>query len=152
MALGGVWAVLLVGVASFHGVQAAKLARESYTEGLGYSGSSWRTSNLLAYVRRLPSDTPVISNAFDAIYVLTRRAAYPFPRSGRESAIPTGMTQAQEWQRTADVVRDRGALVAAFHEATRKGQVTIREIGLRISLCRIDSFPEGSIYGPCESR
>ena len=150
LALQGVWAALLIAVLSYHGAQAVKWVRESMSEGFGYTNASWSSSRLVAYLSKLPDGTPLVSNAFDALFVIAHREVYPFPRSGRESAMPTGLTLAEEWDRTVDVLRDHAGVVAVFNTPTRKGQVTMKELGQRLPLCVVDAFTEGTVYRVCE--
>jgi hypothetical protein len=148
VAQSGLAAVFLF-VVSLHGVQLMKWARESYSEGMGYANASWHSSRMLEYVRSLPKETPVLSNAFDAILALTGRQVYPFPRSIEEGAIPTGLTSEEEWARTKALLEIDETIVAAFHRSTRKGQVRVREILREVPLCAYEEYEEGTIYGSC---
>jgi hypothetical protein len=105
---------------------------------------------MLAYLRRLPSEQAVLSNAFDAIYVLTGRETYPFPRRSGDAAIPTGLTAAEEWRQTTGLMEEEGALLAAFRMATRRGHVDVSEIAEATTLCVIRAFEEGEIFAGCE--
>jgi hypothetical protein len=145
-----VWAGAFVAIVSLHAVEAAKWARESYSEGLGYANVSWHHSGILEYIRGVPDETPIVSNAFDAIYVLTGRETYPFPRGSGEAAIPTGLTRAEEWRQTIDLMEEGGALLADFRDATRRGQVGAAEIADETSICPIRIYPEGEMYSGCE--
>lgn len=144
------WAAVFIAIVSFHTVQAAKWARESYGEGLGYANASWHSSGIVDYIRALPEDTPILSNAFDAIFVLTGREVFPFPRTG-ESPIPTGLTSQEEWAQTYGLLRDRRTLVAAFRRGTRKGQVDVKQILRVVPLCPVREMPEGVIYALCDA-
>lgn len=45
----------------------------------GYSASAWRESDLVAQVAATDPSLPVYSNGFDALFLLTGRAAHPIP-------------------------------------------------------------------------
>jgi hypothetical protein len=137
LTLRAMWAGAFLVIIAHHAVQAAKWVRESYSEGLGYANVSWHDSEMLAYLRRLPSEQAVLSNAFDAIYVLTGRETYPFPRRSGDAAIPTGLTAAEEWRQTTGLMEEEGALLAAFRMATRRGHVDVSEIAEATTLCVI---------------
>jgi hypothetical protein len=145
-----VWAGAFVAIVSFHAVEAVKWARESYSEGLGYANVSWHQSEMLQFLRGVPEGTAVLSNAFDAIYVLIGRETYPFPRGSGEAAIPTGLTRADEWRQTIDLIQEGDALLAAFRGATRRGQVEAAEIADETPICLIRTFGEGEVYRRCD--
>jgi hypothetical protein len=144
------WGVVFVAVVALHGVQAAKWAQDSYAVGLGYAGADWHSSELLDYVRSLPRDVPLVSNAYDAIYVLAGRETYPVPRREGEGAIPTGLTPQQEWEQTGDLVQRENASLVMFNRSTRKGLVNAAQLDQRLPICRVLSFPEGDIYRGCD--
>jgi hypothetical protein len=48
--------------------------------GLGYSGYVWRRSALMDFVRKLPDDVLIYSNAPDALYLVADRLAKPIPK------------------------------------------------------------------------
>jgi len=70
-------AVMLVGL---HGARAGRLLPQMH-EGrhLGYASRGWRDAGLIAAVKKLPPDVLIYSNAEDAIYFLTGRAALRIP-------------------------------------------------------------------------
>jgi hypothetical protein len=145
-----VWAGAFVSILTLHAVQAWKWARESYSEGLGYANVSWHESEILETLRNIPEGTPVASNSFDAVYVLTGRITYPFPRGVGEAAVPTGLTRSEEWRQTLDLLEEDGGLLAAFHLPTRRGLVEVDEIGDQTLICPLWKFEEGEIYRRCE--
>jgi hypothetical protein len=55
------------------------ILRDHYN-GAGYGSTEWRASRLIEYVRNLPADTIIFSNAPDAIYLLTNRMTKSIPR------------------------------------------------------------------------
>ncbi|NLG27741.1 MAG: hypothetical protein GX557_07495 [Chloroflexi bacterium] len=50
-----------------------------HRDGAGYASRMWTTSPLMQLVRELPSDTPLVSNVPDGVYVLTGRPAAWLP-------------------------------------------------------------------------
>jgi hypothetical protein len=72
--------LLLVGL---HGWQAATWVADGLTDtGVGRRGltaGAWRESPVLAAVAALPSNTPVFSNAPEAVFLLTGRTTLPLP-------------------------------------------------------------------------
>jgi hypothetical protein len=143
------WVAAFVAMGAFHGTQSFKWARESFSEGLGYANFSWHSSRMLEYLRRLPEDEPVISNAYDAIYILTGRETYPFPRETDQAGIPAGSALSEEWSRLNDLVQDRGAVVAAFRSSSRAGLADLDEIRRRTELCLVEDFQEAGAYRRC---
>lgn len=131
----------------FHGVQAWKWARESYSEGMGYANESWHRSQLVRYVRSLPADAVVFSNAYDALYVLTGREVYAVPQAS--PALDRARSSQEDWDNMAALLRERPAVVVFFREPTRRGLVS-REMLLReIPICPVLGAEEGTVYAWC---
>ena len=147
--LTGLFGLAFIGTAVLHAVNTGKWAVESYSEGLGYANVSWHTGGLMSYLRGLPPTTPVLSNAFDAIYALTGRETYPFPRASEDAGTDTGLTPAEEWRQAINLVATEGAQLAAFHYPTRRGMVGVSEIGEAVAICPLQLFPEGEVYAAC---
>jgi hypothetical protein len=145
----GALAVALVGIFSFHGVHAFRWGLESFTEGTGYSNASWHSSQLVKYIRGLPEETPVLSNAYDAIYMLTGREIYPLPNDGSRRETDTGMSSQEAWEQMTTLLRYGGASLVVFREATRQGMVDEGQIEKEIPICPILEYPEGRVYVWC---
>jgi len=54
------------------------LIRSYYQQGAGYTAMSWRDSNTLVEVAKLPADLPIITNEAAGLLLWTDRAAYDF--------------------------------------------------------------------------
>jgi hypothetical protein len=149
--LQGLAGLVFMIAASYHGVQAVKWSRESYSEGMGYSNVSWHTSGILDFVRHLPEETPVLSNAYDAIYVLTGREVYPFPNENPGGEASTGPTSLEEWPVAIRLLTSEGAFLVEYRRSTRMGMVGARRIAREIPLCTILELPEGRVFIWCGS-
>ncbi|CAN5819658.1 hypothetical protein BH23GEM7_BH23GEM7_03580 [soil metagenome] len=71
------WIAVCV-VALLQTVHAAAWVRAAES-GLGYAGRSWRESALWRVIEQLPEQTPLYSNAYDAVYIHTARPTRPLP-------------------------------------------------------------------------
>ena len=154
--VGPTWARLILGagvglafgfVLLFHGVQAWKWARESYTEGMGYANESWHRSQLVGYLQSLAADVPIFSNGYDALYVLSGREVYPIPeasaRPGQEGFLE------DQWSEMEALMRERGGVALIFREATRRGMVSEETLLDRLPLCPLFYAGEGKAYLWC---
>jgi len=131
----------------FHSVQAWKWARESYSEGMGYANESWHRSQLVRYVGNLPLEAAVFSNAYDALYILTGREVYPVPQAS--PSLDRGRSSQDDWDDMAALLRDEGAVVVMFREATRRGLVSEATLLDEVPICPIRRVREGTVYGWC---
>jgi Dolichyl-phosphate-mannose-protein mannosyltransferase len=79
--LAACWALVILA-----GVRAGAWVAAAEVEDLGYASRAWRQSAIVEAVRALPGDVLIVSNAPDAIYVLTGRRA-EFVRIGRQTSL-----------------------------------------------------------------
>jgi hypothetical protein len=68
-------------------LQTVPWASQVRSSGVGFLSRSWRESEVIARVAKLPPDVPVYSDRSDAIYILTGRSTFTLPeRDGSEGA------------------------------------------------------------------
>jgi hypothetical protein len=78
--LGGVVAITLLCFAGLaHARMASSLFNESYREGIGFNSLRWRDSDLVRELKQLGTSEILYSNAPDAVYLHTGRAARRLP-------------------------------------------------------------------------
>jgi hypothetical protein len=140
------YSALMVGS---HFSRSVKWILKSGSEGMGYSNDSWRSSTLVEVVRSVPEDTPLFSNAYDALFLLTEREVYPLPSSKTEGSASQSGRLESEWQKMVELMQDSGALVVYFYRHTRKGMVTETGLNERLPLCPVLSAKEGRVYRLC---
>jgi hypothetical protein len=68
-----------------HAYMAAAWVTESHHLGQGYFSLAWRQSPLIARIRQLPDDVPLLSNAREAVFFQTGRPALSMPVSWTNS-------------------------------------------------------------------
>jgi 4-amino-4-deoxy-L-arabinose transferase-like glycosyltransferase len=69
----------IVGLAAGYAIRFGVLASTIHADGVMYSNAGWITSPTMEWVRTLPSDATVFSNAPDAVYMLAGLSAYEIP-------------------------------------------------------------------------
>ena len=72
--------VVMVLLAVVFSVRMALWLRRANDTGLGYSGSRWKNSDIVACVKAIDNSRPVYSNAAPALYILTGKSVNDIPR------------------------------------------------------------------------
>jgi hypothetical protein len=132
------------------GVRAGAWVAVAEVEDLGYASRAWRQSAIVEAVRALPGDVLIVSNAPDAIYVLTgRRAEFvplranPFTRALRTD-YPVALAALD-----ARLRAQPSALVYFRWLRWRWYLAPERELVEVLSLARVaDVAVEGALYAP----
>jgi hypothetical protein len=65
-----------------HGQQLTRLLKPLSENGSGFTSRTWKLSKALEFIKTLPEDTPIYSNAPDAINFLTGRSTMMIPGKG----------------------------------------------------------------------
>jgi hypothetical protein len=125
---------------------AAAWTLRSYVTGLGYAAKSWTESALIARVRELPDQTPIYSNAPDAVYLLTRRNCFWLP--GRASPLVDGGKgpPASSSSQVVQQLRDGQPVVVFFDAVHRSGALSRRELLDAVALRPIAESSDGAMY------
>jgi hypothetical protein len=128
-------ALLLISAALFAWVLIAyvprswELIRVMRQEGIGYSSTSWRNSEIIAVLRRLDSGAIIYSNEAFPLYYLTGIEAYGIP----EKLDPVKSEEREDFQQGLDIMRERlrnpNSALVVFHQGyLREGMPTLNEI------------------------
>jgi 4-amino-4-deoxy-L-arabinose transferase-like glycosyltransferase len=113
----GVLAALVLAALVGRGIDAWRMIAR--TDGQGYTSRPWRESALVGYVRALPSQRPVYSNAPDALFFLTGRNCYWLPRKWQTWSLkPNPDFEAEVAAAVARLRAGRG--VIAFFDTMRQ--------------------------------
>jgi hypothetical protein len=106
--------VLCIGYAGVAAGRVAKNVRKEYREGIGFSSRQLQRSDLVAAIKSLGLDVPLVTNARSALYLLTGRVAYAIPSriDGKTGRIR--MQYQAEIDRIRDQLENRGAVLVMF--------------------------------------
>jgi hypothetical protein len=129
-------------------IRAAAWVTSAEIDELGYASRVWRQSTLAQVVRELPADVLVVSNAPDALYVLTNRRtefvpwrAHPYTRAP-QSDYASSLTALD-----ARFREQRGVLVYFRWLRWRWYLAPERELVRVLALTPLlDAGPEGAVY------
>ena len=66
----------LIVICVYYGWRSARLVRDYYNDGQGYTAPAWQQSQTMEQVRKLPAGTLIVSNEINAIQFLADRPAY----------------------------------------------------------------------------
>jgi hypothetical protein len=133
-----------------HSLHTSQWLLQSRSKGLGYANDSWRTSKLVERVRSLPAETPVFSNAYDALYLLTDREVYPLPQEPPGGGQSGSGNPPLDWGPLLEILRDRGGVIAYFDQPTRSGMVGEMDLVAALRLCADFEAVEGRVYRLCK--
>ena len=123
-----------------------KFARSLHDNGQGYLSRLWRNSALVATVNKLPKNTPIASNAQDALYVLTGRRAYGLPMSRFRTIAQDNPHLRQDLVDLSKKLRRRG--VIAYSTKIKRGDFLPSEnrIAKFLELEKIADVSDGRVY------
>ena len=72
---------LLIGVCLYYGMRSARIVKDYYNDGLGYTSPAWQQSQTIEALKKLSPETPIVTNETNAVLFLTGRSSYPFKES-----------------------------------------------------------------------
>jgi hypothetical protein len=98
-------------------------------EGIGYNSASWRSSEIVAVLRKLDSGAIIYSNEAFPLYYLMGISAYGIP----EKFDPVKSEERDDFQHAMDIMRERlkypNSALVVFHQGyLRQGMPTLDEI------------------------
>lgn len=103
-------------LAGGHLIKSVEVAAAANRSGLGLNSRMWHESDFLSHLESLPPDTPIYSNAPDAVYLHAERAALSLPRSRFLMSDRPNAQFASEMEQLRDNLRDRCGIVAYFRQ------------------------------------
>lgn len=128
--------LIQLGLGARQGIAWAAMAHE---EGLGFNSRSWQRSPLVAFVRQLPQEAVVHSNADDGLHYTTGRPVWQLP-------VPTGGSPRPDW---VDLVLARSdgrpSYVVYFDAVTWRETVTMDDIRENFRFEKVLRPEEGSV-------
>ena len=115
---------------------------------VGYTNRAWRSSGIISYLRALPAQTPIYSNAPDAIEFILGRDTKSFPKQIDPGNLqPVADYLQQEQQMKADVAARQGVIVYFDKFKFREAYLAnIEEIKQRQNLRLLHLEDDGAIY------
>ncbi|HXI03052.1 MAG TPA: phospholipid carrier-dependent glycosyltransferase [Candidatus Saccharimonadales bacterium] len=137
--------VLALGCA-FYAVRGLRWIREAHAEGLGYESVAWKHSGLMERIRTLPEETPIYTNAVEAVYHLTGRISTRVPaRINRFSRIPNAEYD-QEMAALEESLRDHHAVIVFLNGLEDRIYLPDRdELTRALTLHSEGEWPEGAL-------
>jgi 4-amino-4-deoxy-L-arabinose transferase-like glycosyltransferase len=143
LALLAAWGLLFAG----HATQTTKWVSETHAEGqVGFSNRAWTRSLLIAKLRALPPETPLVSNGAYPIDLLTGRRATQLPSKLEKESFPEKMLAVRK------VLLEQNGRLVWFHSIPWP-ETTATESELRswLPLRVVEATGEGVIYAAAGS-
>jgi hypothetical protein len=143
--------IIAIALAAFIGShigRSAAWARATSREGIGYGAKVWRDSPTLAWIKHLPANTLLYSNAPDLIDFRTSRFAKPVPKVMDPITRKPEKTYAPYLQGLREDLTARGGYIIWFktRSASRWYLVTEEQIRKDLSLQTVQTFHDGTVY------
>ena len=134
-------------LSSFYFLHDVSWIEQLHLQGTGYLDSTWRHSQVMAYLQTLPPGVPIFSNAPEPVYLLTGRPAYMLPRkfdTVTQQANPEYLHDLDRME--AQIEKENG--VAAYIDAVQRWTLTGEdEIKASTSLVLLYSADDGAVFG-----
>jgi len=124
-----------------------ELAHTSGGGGEGFHDAKWRTSPTIAALKDLPAETPLYSNAADAVYFLAGRPAHWLP--SRWNLAHPDAARDDDYTKPDDLraALAQGGLIVLFDRlAWRRAMPTPDDLSVHFALERINQFADGALY------
>jgi 4-amino-4-deoxy-L-arabinose transferase-like glycosyltransferase len=141
-------AILLAGFIGSHIGRSAIWARATSKEGIGFGAKVWRDSPTLAWIKALPPNTLLYSNAPDLIDFRTSRFAKPVPKLMDPITRKPEKTYVPYLKGLRDDLTARGGYIVWFktRSASRWYLVTEKQLKKDLSLQAAQTFADGNVY------
>ncbi|RPJ50616.1 MAG: hypothetical protein EHM21_04615 [Chloroflexi bacterium] len=90
------------------------IVRQDHRTGIGYSALAWRNSTVMAELRNLPPDVPIITNETTAIMYLAGRPAYPLQEIYLSEPLEEFTRYGEGADPSQKVFREQGGALVLF--------------------------------------
>jgi hypothetical protein len=135
---------LLALFCAFYLVRGSRWIRLARAEGISYSSETWQRSKLMKMVMELPPDTPVYTNAVEAVYYLTGRISRRVPATINRFSKVENASYPHEMASMGRALReDEGVLVFLHGLEDRTYLPTLDEIRQSLDLSESGDWEEG---------
>ncbi len=131
------------GILALCGARLTRFAVASHRSGLGLTSKHWQTSELIADVRKLNGDVPIISNSTAVIYLCTGRIAFPLPNPINAQTQSTRPQYAAEMARVFEQTQNDGAVLILFKTFLTNEGTFVDDLADRLELQQVVITPDG---------
>jgi hypothetical protein len=136
---------LLIAVSAMQIITGISWWRHSYSDGIGFTESAWRTSELLKFVDTVDASVAIFTNVPDVIYMLRGRGTVMIPRKiNPANRLSNDHYQAEIAGMKEDLTRTNGMVVYFFAEQRLwylpSAHELQRDAGLRLVALKKDGY------------
>ena len=119
-----------------------------HREGEGFTSRAWRDSETVKFLKALPSQTVISSNAADACYLFTKREVLRLPAKYDSTSARDNMDFGAQMEALRDDLNNNHALVIYFDRINWRWYLPSRnELEERHRLPVVARFADGVVYG-----
>jgi len=119
-----------------------------HREGEGFTSRAWRDSETVKFLKALPSQTVVYSNAADACYLFTNREVSRLPAKYDSTGGRVNPNFGAQMEALRDDLTNNHALVIYFDRLTWRSYLPSRnEVEETYRLPVVTRFADGVVYG-----
>ena len=140
-------AVVCLAVLGSYVVTSLKWAGHRHRHGAGYTSPDWRNAKTIAYLRSLPADVPIHSNAADALWFLLDRPARMLPLKVDPPTARANVHYSAELAALKTQLTREPCVVAYLNSLKRRTYFPSEaELTPILHLRHLHYSPDGSVY------
>lgn len=118
----------------------------AHNQGIGFSTPAWQNSELIGYLATLPDNILIYSNAPDAVYLLSSRAAARLPRQFELSSQQENANFVEQMQVIGSQMVEGRVLIAYFTTQGRQSNPTQEDLFAALDLQVSQQFADGFVF------
>lgn len=131
---------------AFYAARGLRWVQVAHAQGLGYESIAWKHSGLMESIRALPEDTPIYTNAVEAVYHLTGRIATRVPALINRFSRTPNAEYDQEMAALGESLRDHHAVIVFINGLQDRVYLPDRDaLTRKLNLHSEGEWPEGAI-------
>lgn len=144
--------LLVLALLGTYALRGLRIAQQDHQMGIGYTSPVWQDSTVIAVLKGIPRDIPIISNETTAIMFLTGRPAYPIQEIYQDQPLETFGPYGSGDDEAQRLFREQDAALVLFEDNLAEDFAMYGERSdERIDALREGLFPyflseDGSIY------
>jgi hypothetical protein len=117
----------------------------AHAEGIGYAGKAYVGSPLLGYIRSLPADAVIVTNAPHVVYIHTGRDARSLPARYNPSTLKVNDDFDGQVRRIGKEAEARPVVLACFERRRQPYLPTCEELGAGLRLTPLRRFAKDGV-------
>lgn len=142
--------VLVIGMITFVALsarQVVQIVADQYIHGKGFASVAWQKSEIIELTRNLPAETPIFSNAPDALYFLADRRTLGIPKKSNAMTQQPNSHYEDELEMMRQTLETEEGVVVYLTKLGRASASQEAELQRQFALSLLAQTGDGVIYG-----